>query len=90
MDPGQIRELLDREFADGSFFAFAHPFQGKVVAESVQRERRRQSPKATFGEPPQKSIGFQVKSDPFPVCFTPDLREPCNVVTRVNGVRDGV
>ena len=90
MNPRQIGELFDGKFTDRSLFAFAHPFQGQVIAESVQRKGRRQGPEAALGEAPQQSVGFQVKGGAFPVSLAPYFRKPCNVVTRVYGVWDGV
>jgi hypothetical protein len=73
MDPRQIRELLDSEFTHWSFFTFPDPFQGQVVAEHIERERRGQRPEAAFGEAPKQGVSLQMKKCTFPIRFAPYL-----------------
>ena len=90
MDPGNVGELFDSEFTDGSFFTCPYPFQGQMVARSVQRERRREGPKAAFGQAPEKSIGFQVKGGTLAIGVGPCLGKPSDVPTGRGGVGNEV
>ena len=86
MDPGNVGELLDSEFTDGSFVTCPYPFQGQMVARRVERERRREGPKAAFGQAPEKGISFQVKGGAFSIGVGPRLGKPSDVPTGRGGV----
>jgi hypothetical protein len=73
VDPLDIGELLNSEFADRSFVAFANPFQRQVIAGCIQREWGGQGPEATFGKAPKEGVRLKVEGGAFPVSLRPRL-----------------